>query len=153
MTFIIALVFSAIGFKKYVWFISIGYGLSVAAIGIFLPLYFGAEDGMLPVIASILLILYGCRLSGYLIFREVKKQIIFGSRNNLDFPAHVHDDIELVAVREFLEVDHERIVNGCLHPVDAVHRVVWSILTGAADTHRVCEQTARYGHIAAEVIA
>ena len=37
MTFIIALVFSAIGFKKYVWFISIGYGLSVAAIGVFLP--------------------------------------------------------------------------------------------------------------------
>ena len=73
MTFIIALVFSAIGFKKYVWFISIGYGLSVAAIGVFLPLYFGAEDGMLPVIASILLILYGCRLSGYLTFREVKK--------------------------------------------------------------------------------
>ena len=73
MTFIIALVFSAIGFKKYVWFISIGYGLSVAAMGVFLPLYFGAEDGMLPVIASILLILYGCRLSGYLTFREVKK--------------------------------------------------------------------------------
>ena len=49
MTFIIALVFSAIGFKKYVWFISIGYGLSVAAIGVFLPLYFGAEDGMLEI--------------------------------------------------------------------------------------------------------
>lgn len=34
------------------------------------------------------------------IFREVKKQIIFGSRKNLDFPAHVHDDIELVFVKK-----------------------------------------------------
>ena len=30
---VVALVFSSIGFKKYVWFISIGYGLSVAGIG------------------------------------------------------------------------------------------------------------------------
>ena len=73
MTFLIALVVSAIGFKKYVWFISIGYGFAVAAIGVFLPLYFGAEDGMLPIIASILLVLYGCRLGGYLTYREVKK--------------------------------------------------------------------------------
>lgn len=72
MTFLIALVVSAIGFKKYVWFISIGYGFSVAAIGVFLPLYFGAEDGMLPIIASILLILYGCRLGGFLTYRELK---------------------------------------------------------------------------------
>ena len=73
MTFLIALVVSAIGFKKYVWFISIGYGFAVAAIGIFLPIYFGAEDGMLPIVASILLILYGCRLGGYLTFREIKR--------------------------------------------------------------------------------
>lgn len=72
MTFLIALAVSSIGFKKYVWFISIGYGFAIAAIGAFLPLYYGAEDGMLPVMASILLILYGCRLSGFLIYRELK---------------------------------------------------------------------------------
>ena len=32
--FAVALAVSAIGFKKYVWFISIGYGFAVAAIGI-----------------------------------------------------------------------------------------------------------------------
>ena len=32
--FAVALIVSAIGFKKYVWFISIGYGFSVAAIGL-----------------------------------------------------------------------------------------------------------------------
>ena len=72
LTLAVALVASAIGFKKYVWFISIGYGLSVAAIGAALPLYYGAEDGMLPVYASLLLVLYGCRLAGYLTYRELK---------------------------------------------------------------------------------
>lgn len=34
------------------------------------------------------------------IFREVKGQIAFRSIPNLNFPAHVHDDIELVYVRQ-----------------------------------------------------
>ncbi len=65
-TLLIALLFSSIGFKKYVWFISIGYGFAVAAIGILL-LILGAS-----VPASLLLILYGCRLGGYLALREIK---------------------------------------------------------------------------------
>ena len=32
------------------------------------------------------------------IFREVKNTLIFEYRNNLDFPAHIHEDIELVYV-------------------------------------------------------
>ena len=39
--FLVALAVSSIGFKKYVWFISIGYGLSVAAIGATLYCLFG----------------------------------------------------------------------------------------------------------------
>ena len=72
MIFIIALIFSAVGFKKYVWFISIGYGFAVAAIGAFLIIYFGAEDGPLPVLAAALLVVYGLRLGGYLSYRELK---------------------------------------------------------------------------------
>ncbi len=34
------------------------------------------------------------------IFREVKRQIIFERRKNLNFPAHIHDDIELVFVKK-----------------------------------------------------
>ena len=61
-----------IGFKKYVWFISIGYGLAIAAIGVCLPLvYRGALDGG-KILAVILLIGYGCRLGGYLLFRELR---------------------------------------------------------------------------------
>ena len=71
--FIVALVVSAIGFKKYVWFISIGYGFSVAAIGITLLCLFGSKADAGLMIACVLFILYGCRLGGYLTYREVKK--------------------------------------------------------------------------------
>lgn len=68
----VALVFSAIGFKKYVWFISIGYGLSIAAIGI--ALLIAGRDHLDPgiIFACALFIAYGCRLSGYLAFRELR---------------------------------------------------------------------------------
>jgi hypothetical protein len=54
---IVALVFSSIGFKKYVWFISIGYGFSVAAIGAGLLIL--GKDGLTAgtICASILFIL------------------------------------------------------------------------------------------------
>lgn len=32
--FIIAMLISSIGFKKFVWFISIGYGFSIAGLGL-----------------------------------------------------------------------------------------------------------------------
>lgn len=34
------------------------------------------------------------------IFREIQKKIIFESRDFLNFPAHIHDDIELVLVKK-----------------------------------------------------
>ena len=70
--FIVALVVSAIGFKKYVWFISIGYGFSVAVIGVALLCLFGGKTDAGLIIACVLFILYGCRLGGYLTFRELK---------------------------------------------------------------------------------
>ena len=63
---VIALVFSSLGFKKYVWFISLGYGFSVAGIGVML-LIMGAN-----VPASLLFVAYGLRLGGYLAYREIK---------------------------------------------------------------------------------
>lgn len=70
--FIIAMVISSIGFKKFVWFISLGYGFSIAGIGVALLIMF--RDVLTPVttILSILLIVYGCRLGGYLLVRERK---------------------------------------------------------------------------------
>ena len=67
---ITALLFSSIGFKKYVWFISIGYGFSIAGIGLALILFSnaGADSGTLA--ACILFMIYGIRLGSYLTVRE-----------------------------------------------------------------------------------
>ena len=68
----VALVASACGFKKYVWFISIGYGAAVAAIGVALLVMFGARSGVASALQALLLVVYGCRLSGYLAYRELR---------------------------------------------------------------------------------
>ena len=72
VAFIGALFASAIGFYKYVWFISIGYGAAVAFIGAGLLVIFRNQLTIGTLFASILFILYGCRLAGYLSYREVK---------------------------------------------------------------------------------
>ena len=66
---VIALLLSSIGFKKYVWFISIGYGFSVAGIGFAFLTQSGFKDEGI-IIAGLLLIIYGIRLGGYLTIRE-----------------------------------------------------------------------------------
>ena len=61
---------SSIGFKKYVWFISIGYGLGISVVGILLLCMYHAMMDIYGVIACVIFILYGFRLSGYLAYRE-----------------------------------------------------------------------------------
>lgn len=69
---IIALVVSAVGFYKYVYFISLGYGFSVAVMGIAMfIMYFGVLDWG-TTLMCILFLVYGCRLGGYLLIREIK---------------------------------------------------------------------------------
>lgn len=70
----VALVASACGFKRYVWFISIGYGAAVAAIGVALLAMFGARSGVAEVLQALLLVAYGCRLAGYLAYRELRSR-------------------------------------------------------------------------------
>ena len=69
---VIALAACAVGFKKYVWFISIGYGAAIAALGAALMIMFGGVLTPGTVIMGILFLIYGCRLSGYLAVREIK---------------------------------------------------------------------------------
>ena len=61
-----------IGFKKYIWFISIGYGLSIAVVGIMNLILFGKQMNSALIISSIILICYGIRLGGFLAYRELK---------------------------------------------------------------------------------
>ena len=67
-----ALLVSAMGFKKYVWFISLGYGFSIAAEGIAMLLMYPKALTFGTVLLSVLFIVYGLRLSGYLAIREFK---------------------------------------------------------------------------------
>lgn len=69
---LVALAISAIGFKKFVWFISLGYGFSITGLGIAMLIMF--HDALTPVtvILSVLCMIYGCRLGGYLLVRERK---------------------------------------------------------------------------------
>ncbi len=70
--FIAILAICLIGFKKYVWFISIGYGASISVVGIMLLILFKDNMNLALLISSIIFILYGCRLAGYLAYREIK---------------------------------------------------------------------------------
>ena len=68
----ICMLVSAIGFKNYVWFISLGYGFSIAAQGIAMLFMFGETLTLGAIICCVVFFLYGCRLGGYLAFREFK---------------------------------------------------------------------------------
>ncbi len=60
----------AVGFKKYVYFISIGYGFAIAGCGIAMLIIFHGGFSWGTLAACILFIIYGCRLGGFLLHRE-----------------------------------------------------------------------------------
>ena len=70
--FAVCMLVSAIGFKNYVWFISLGYGFSIAAEGLAMLFLYRQGLTLGTIICCVLFILYGCRLGGYLAFREIK---------------------------------------------------------------------------------
>ena len=73
--FIISLVLCLVGFYKYVYFLSIGYGFSVAGIGVALAVMslMGRFQAALPhYLLFALFVIYGFRLSGFLLIREIK---------------------------------------------------------------------------------
>lgn len=70
-SFIIALILCCLGFKKYVYFLSVGYGFAIGGLG---ARFLIESNNLLNNILSVGLILYGCRLSGFLLYREFKNQ-------------------------------------------------------------------------------
>jgi steroid 5-alpha reductase family enzyme len=69
--FAAAMVISAIGFKNYVWFISLGYGFSIAGEGVLMLILYGNGLSLGTILCCALFILYGLRLGGYLAIREL----------------------------------------------------------------------------------
>ena len=74
IAFAVALVMCAVGYKKFVWFISIGYGFAVAGIGVAMFVMFWKSLEVVTVILSLLCIVYGLRLGLYLLRRELKSK-------------------------------------------------------------------------------
>ena len=69
---LVSLVLSAAGFFKYVYFISLGYGFSVAGIAASLLIIYRNSLTPWTIVLSIALICYGVRLGGFLVLREIK---------------------------------------------------------------------------------
>lgn len=70
-TILVSLIATSVGFKKFIYFISLGYGFSVAGIGFFL-LITQKTSGNTDKILGLLYFLYGMRLALFLLYRDLK---------------------------------------------------------------------------------
>ena len=69
---VVAAVLCAVGYYKFVYFLSIGYGFAVAGIGVALVVLFHGQMAPVHYVQCALLAAYGARLSGFLLYREIK---------------------------------------------------------------------------------
>lgn len=91
--FIVSMVFSSIGFKKFVWFISLGYGFSITGLGIAMLVMFRNQLNPVTIVLSTFLMFYGIRLGGYLLIRE---------RKSLSYQKTMKDEIKDGSSMNFL---------------------------------------------------
>ena len=70
IVFIVSCIFTSVGFYKFAWFLSIGYGLSVAAQGVTLLVLFKSNLTFVSVVLSLLCVIYGVRLASFLYMRQ-----------------------------------------------------------------------------------
>lgn len=73
---IVSAVLCAVGFHKLTYFLSIGYGFAIAGCGITSLIMYLRDPSATPlwivVAQAALFVIYGARLSGFLLFRELK---------------------------------------------------------------------------------
>ena len=70
--FAVALVCCSVGFKNFVWFMSVGYGFAIAGIGIALLVMFLGSMNIWEILMCALFIVYGIRLGGFLLCIALK---------------------------------------------------------------------------------
>lgn len=70
----VSAVLCAVGFYKFVYFMSVGYGLAVAGIGAAIFIIALTRGDLTPAMAvlCLLAVVYGFRLGGFLLIREIK---------------------------------------------------------------------------------
>ena len=61
-----------IGFYKFVYFLSVGYGFAVTGAGIVILILYGKQLTLWTVLMCLLFVIYGIRLGGFLLIREIK---------------------------------------------------------------------------------
>lgn len=69
--FILTLLITLVGFYRRVYFVSIGYGFSIAAMALVTLILFRENVSLLILIQAGLLMVYGVRLGGFLLHREL----------------------------------------------------------------------------------
>ena len=62
----------SIGFYKFVYFLSVGYGFAVCGCGLAIFLLFHNELTIWTMLMCLLFVIYGIRLGGFLLLREIK---------------------------------------------------------------------------------
>lgn len=72
--YLVCCISSAIGFYKFVYFMSIGYGLAIAASSLTMLLQYKDSVTLLASMLCLLYIAYGLRLSSFLLIRELKQK-------------------------------------------------------------------------------
>ena len=71
---IVCAVLTLVGYYKFVWFMSVGYGLAVWGIGLTLIIAFRSHITPATVVLCFLLMIYGLRLAGFLLLREFRNK-------------------------------------------------------------------------------
>lgn len=152
--FLIGLVVSSIGFHKFVWFISLGYGFSMAAIGVALTVFAAATPATSPVLFLMagLMVFYGMRLGLYLLIRErrskaynhvMKTQVNDGSGLSLPIRILIWAVCALLYAAEASPVFF-RIANGAAADVStyigAVLMLSGIVLESAADLQKSAQK-------------
>ena len=86
----VSLAVSAVGWKYFIYFFSLGYGFGIAALALTLFILF--HSAVTPATALLLAIMFvfGCRLGGYLLYRERKaaayRKILYDPANKRKKP-------------------------------------------------------------------
>lgn len=70
----VSAVLCGIGFYRFVWFMSVGYGLAVAGCGaaMLIAALVGGSFSVPYLLLCVLFVIYGCRLGLFLLIREIK---------------------------------------------------------------------------------
>lgn len=69
---VVCAVLSAVGFYKFVYFLSVGYGFAVSGAGVAILILYGASMSPWGWVLCALLLVYGICLGGFLLWRELR---------------------------------------------------------------------------------